>query len=280
MDDETNPEAEAPEVEAVATEDAPLDVDLDDEGNPVEPEPELETIEIERGGKKFQIPKELESELLMQSDYTKKTQSLAEERRQLEQVMQLHGQASQAERDAQARVSVIREAVADFETIDWDTWTRTDPSAAQTAFMQYQLLQKDGSAAVTELLTAQHQRQAIEQQQAAQKLAEASNVLTRLIPDWHDKAEAVMDFGMKTYGYSKADLDAIDDPRHVKVLHDAYVARTGTKPKPTANATGTTPVFQPAKKVAGGATPARTMDDRTDVKSWMKAREAAVRKQA
>mgnify|MGYP003675292649 CR=1 FL=1 len=56
MDDETNPEAEAPEVEAVATEEAPLDVDLDDEGNPVEPEPELETIEIERGGKKFQIP--------------------------------------------------------------------------------------------------------------------------------------------------------------------------------------------------------------------------------
>ena len=49
----------------------------------MEPPPELE--EVEHEGKKYQIPKPLKGALLMQADYTRKTQEVAEQRRAVEE---------------------------------------------------------------------------------------------------------------------------------------------------------------------------------------------------
>src|SRR5438093_10948162 len=60
---------------------------LDEFGNPVddEEEPDEERFEeIERNGKKATIPAWLKPELMMQADYTRKTQELAEARRAFE----------------------------------------------------------------------------------------------------------------------------------------------------------------------------------------------------
>lgn len=83
------PEA-APEIETGAeapvetTEDAdPLAELLKEVAGPDEGAPEAET-EVEYEGKTYKVPPELKDALLRQSDYTKKTMSLADERRAIE----------------------------------------------------------------------------------------------------------------------------------------------------------------------------------------------------
>ena len=51
-------------------------------------------------------------------------------------------------------------------------------------------------------------------------------VLAEKIPDWGgDKAKALVDYGSKTYGFSPQEIQAIDDPRVILALNDAYQFR-------------------------------------------------------
>lgn len=73
VEQETELASEAPEPELEAVE---------PEGDEPEAEAEEEYEEIERGGKRYKIPKELAPELMMQADYTRKTQEAADLRKQ------------------------------------------------------------------------------------------------------------------------------------------------------------------------------------------------------
>src|SRR5215204_3179929 len=93
MSDQDDFDPNAPEFEAPTSDDFDsghdTDVDAGDEEGllegPTEAETEAEELEeIERNGKKYKIPTALKSELLMQQDYTRKTQEVAEQRRAIE----------------------------------------------------------------------------------------------------------------------------------------------------------------------------------------------------
>ena len=86
-------------------EDAPSDDDAgDDEG--LAEAAEIEYVTLERNGKSYQVPKELEGEFLMQSDYTKKTQTVAERAKALdEREQQLAKQAETTEEELNARAT-------------------------------------------------------------------------------------------------------------------------------------------------------------------------------
>ena len=278
MEDETNLAAQdAPEVESAPVADEP-EVELDDNGDPVEqPEPEEpapDLAEVEYEGKTFKVPPELKDAVLRQADYTRKTQEVAELRKQVETTLQAVQTVSQEETRAQVAIGVIDSQLADYEGIDWDQWEQSDPVSAQRGWRQYQTLQGQRNGAVSAYQQAYQQRTFISQQETAKRLEQGQRELAQRIPDWSaDKAAKLVDFGSKSYGFTPADFNEIDDPRVVQVLHDAFMYRQQqAKPKAAAPKP---PEVKPAAKVGGGK-PVRTgsLDDRLSADDWIKARNA------
>ena len=134
--DTTNP-AEAEDVNTeVEAEVETNEPELDDFGNPVEAEAEGEDEleEIERDGKRYKIPAALKPELMMQADYTRKTQELAAERKAIADQRSMVEQASEAELNAYAAVWNIDQQLAAYQKLDWDAWADKAPLELQKAF--------------------------------------------------------------------------------------------------------------------------------------------------
>lgn len=275
MEDETNL-APAPEVEAEPVAVEP-EVVLDAAGNPVEQEPgaepEPEFADVEYEGKTYKVPPELKDAVLRQADYTRKTQEVADMRRQVETALQAVNTASQEERNAQIAIGVIDAQIADYSNIDWDAWEQSDPAAAQRGWRQFQQLQMRRNGAVTAWHQASQQRQLLSQQETAKRLEQGHRELAAKIPDWSsDKAVKLVGFGQEAYGFTADELSTIDDPRMIQVLHDAFTLRQQQKTKQVAQKVA--PDVIPAAKVAGAKPAARPLDDRTGTDAWMKARNA------
>jgi len=284
MMDETNPGE--PEVEA-APEEEVLDTyeaeegdqpELDEDGNPVEEPPE--TVEVERNGKKYHVPKELKDELLMQADYTRKTQELAEQRRALEAQRDEWQQLTDGEIKARAQVQSIDEALTEYKKVDWDTWARTDPQAANRAWMSYQQLKEEREGAVQTFQQLTQQRTLQQQRETAERLQQGLAELAEKIPGWgEEKARTLLDFGEKQLGFSRAELAAIDDPRMIVALNFAFEGIGKQKAAQAAKKAEAQQAVRPAASVKGGRSPSATrVDDRVSTDAWMKARQAQLAK--
>jgi len=281
METETTPEA--PEVEETELVEEQEAIELDEAGNPIEPEeageaePDYEEIDVD--GVKHKVPKALKGQFLMQQDYTRKTQELSEQRKAFDAERQQFGELSQAEISAQADVVAIDKALAEFKTIDWQRWQASNPQAAQRAFTDYQLLKDQRQDAIGHYYTAREQRTTQEQRSAAERLRNGAEALSRQIPDWgQEKARAILDFGQKQFGFSQAELSAIDDPRVIVALNMAYEAANAKQTKQIVTNVAKQQAVKPAAKVGGGKTPGRAVDDRASTDAWMKARAAQVAK--
>lgn len=278
MEEETNL-AETPEVESVPVADEP-EVELDESGNPIEGtdnEPEPEFAEVEYDGKQYKLPPELKDALLRQQDYTRKTQEVAEIRKQAEATLQAVSAVTQEERQAQVQLGIIDAQIADYNSIDWDTWEQTDPQSANRAWRQFQQLQMQRQGAVQSYTQAQQQRAFLEQQETAKRLEQGAAEVRAKIPDWSpDKARALVDFGQQAYGLTQAELSAIDDPRMIIALHDAYQFRQQQKTRQAAAKVQDN--IKPTAKVVGGKPAVKPLDDRAGTDAWMKARQAQLSK--
>ncbi len=279
MTDETNPETPEVEIEEEVIEEAyeGEEPELDEDGNPIE-EPE-ELFEVEANGKKYQLPKELRDQFLMQQDYTRKTQEVAEQRKALEAERQQAQQMSEGEFKARAQIVQIDEALTEFRQIDWDTWMSRDQPAAQRAWMQYQRLQDERGNALTQYQQIQQERTLQEQRETAERLQKGLSELQAKIPDWSpNKAAALLDFGEKQLGFSRQELNAIDDPRMIIALNLAAQALDKQAASRTAAKAQVQSSVKPAARVSGGRTPSNRVDDRVSTDAWMKARQAQVSK--
>lgn len=277
MDETTNPETEvAPEVET-ATE-------LDDYGNlPDEVEPDeadedssddLDEVEID--GKTYKVPKDA---ALRQADYTRKTQELAEQRRVLEASLTAVNQASQAERQIEVEFSSIQQAIATYNDIDWRAWIAQDPIAAQQARVDLDELHQQANVKRQQHQQAMNQRLSVAQQETAKRLEHGHRELATKIPGWGtDKANAILDFGSKTYGFAMSELQAITDPRMILALNDALEANKSRKATATRQKVEAQQAVKPAAKVSGGTAAVKPLSDRAGTDAWMKARMSQVAK--
>lgn len=277
MDETTNPET--PEVEDLDVEETEaLSTELDDTDTPDEDlEPEDDSEEIEHEGQKHRIPKALKDAFLMQADYTRKTQAVAQERQALEAERNQFRQLSQAEINAQATMIAIDQSIAEYNQIDWDAWEDQDPMAANKAWRQFQQLQLRRNTAVEQFSQAQQQRTFQEQQEAAKRMEEGTRELAEKIPGWNqEKAAALLDFGQKTYGFTRQELDGIVDPRYVVALHDAMQARTSKQTAATTRKIEQQQAVKPAAKVKGATPTFKGLDDRMSADAWLAARNKQV----
>jgi hypothetical protein len=283
MDTETNLEAEALEVEALPEAEVEAAPELDDDGNPIEEpteaEPEVELADIDIEGKTYKLPAELKDKFLMQADYTRKTQELAEQRKAVEATLQQVNEVSQAEQLAMVAVGVIDTQLADFNTIDWDAWEQSDPQSAHSAWRQYQQLKEQRQNAVIHYSQAQQHRTLMTQQETARLLEHGQRELATKIPGWgQEKATALQSHAIEAYGFTPADLATVADPRMVQVLHDAWQYRQANKTQQVASKVQAQQAIKPAAKIATGKAPVRPLDDRASTDAWMKARQAQLSK--
>lgn len=239
---------------------------------------EEEFEEIERDGRRAKIPAWLKPELMMQADYTRKTQELAQARRALEAERASAQQSSQAELSARANLALIDRQIGDFSKVDWNSWHESDPFAAQKAFAQFQLLKEARTQTLGYLNAAEQERTFRAQQESAKRLEQGHAELARDITDWSpDTAAKLLDFGQRRFGFSYEDMDGIDDPRLVKVLHAAFQWDEHQKKQRQAQNHAAAQTVRPAAKV-GGASPKAGLDDRLSPEEWLRRRNEQLRK--
>jgi hypothetical protein len=263
------------ELEEVRTDSEEAEARVED---PQDIEHELE--EIERGGRRAKIPAWLKPELMMQADYTRKTQELAEARRAFEAQRDTVQHASQAELSALANLTLIDRQLGEHARTDWNSLFEQDAAAAQKAFAQYQLLKDARTQTLGYLGSVREERTLREQQESAKRLEEGAAELARDLKDWSPQTAAkLLDFGQRHFGFSKEDLDGIDDPRLVKVLHAAFQWEEHQQKQKRAQSHAAAQTARPAARV-GGASPKPGLDDRLSAEEWLRRRNEQVRKRA
>jgi hypothetical protein len=262
----------------VETEGEELEPELDEDGNPIDPEPD-DSEEVEHEGQKYKVPKALKPLLLMQADYTRKTQDLAEQRRVFETERQQVGQATHDELNAFAQATSIQQQLAAFQRVDWNAWNDQYPFEAQKAFMQFQQLKDAHQGALGQLQFARQQRLSMAQQETARRIEQGRQQLATEISGWNDDLKAKLIGFAAEYGFSRDELDDLEsDPRVAKVLHAAFQGRDATRKTQQAQRHLAAQQAQPAATVKAHKAPPTGLDDRLSAGEWLKRRNAQLQK--
>ena len=169
---------------------------------------------------------ELQNYVLRQQDYTKKTQEVAEQRKQIDEernslraIQQLANQL-QDEYDNLKKVEEVEQS-SEY----WEQLKIENP-------MQYLVERQELQERSSEREAAQQKVFAMQQQLAEQgklehqkKLYSEAQKLEELIPEWRDQAtaekEELMQFG-RSQSYSDEELNAVTDSRAINMLYKAY----------------------------------------------------------
>lgn len=253
-------EAEAPIETAEPIE--PQDLDAaepkeGEEGTEQQPSPDDGLEEFDWNGQKIKGPKGLKDGVLMQADYTRKTQEIAETRRQLDeraQHIEQQTKAGEEEMNARAALISIDSDLKSYENVDWDAWEAQDLFAAQAGFRKFQQLQAARGQVATYLGDRQKARTDQTQQDTAKRLQETRQFAETKIKGWTPEVDAkITEFATKELGFDWNTLKAAYTPAVYKALHLAYLGHQAiTKPTTPAPKPAIT---EPLKLVAAKANP-------------------------
>lgn len=234
--------------------------ETDPEGG--EPAPEGEATEdldiIEHDGKQYQVPKAIKAGIMMQADYTRKTQEVAEQRKELESRSQQIAQQSQAsEEELTARASLIgvNQALQQYSQVNWDQLEQQDPIAAQTHWRKYQTLQQQQQQIQSGLSALGEQRSLQAQQETAKRVEETRQFAQKEIRGWTPELDTKMtEFAVKELGFDRAALGNAINPQVYRAMYLAYLGQQ-TLNKPANTAAATTQA-KPLSTVGAKASPA------------------------
>jgi len=231
-----------------------VEAEAADEDGASAPEPTAAAMEeIEFEGERFAVPPKLKDALLRQSDYTKKTQEVAEQKRlvefQRQQVALAESERKFGElvRDQVTQMSQLDSALKQYEALDWRNLSTDDMIRYKVEIDQL----KDRKASVERDVQGKHAQWQQEVQRAhADLLRQGMETVRKAIPGFSDATVAeIKDYALSE-GYTPEEIGNILDPRQVKTLWEAAQYRKLQRGATTARA-----AVQQAKPI-GKATPA------------------------
>jgi hypothetical protein len=256
--DTTNPEPEAPELQEqeVETEEPELEPD----GDGLEGEEQVEEDEeLDVNGEPIRLPKaiaeKLKPHLMMDKDYTQKSQFNAEQRREIEQqrqALEIEQQTRQELFKEEAQLHGVRERLQQFQNVNWQQAWAQNPQEAGRLQSEYTQLkdyhdQLYGHVEGRKSELAQHREQA-----TAIAMSKAVEMLNKPDPEkgWDGKfdgtkRQALTEFGLKL-GFTNEELSRTSHPRMIQTLN---LARIGYEAMMKQRQTPTRAVAQPAAKV-------------------------------
>ena len=228
-EDTVTEEEDEVENEEVSEEEAPEEVEETEEGEEEVEEAEVPVYTIKVDGEEIEVDiDELKSGYQRQSDYTRKSQALAEERKHNEAIQTERLRLEQERQMYANGLQMLKEQqdakLTEFNTIDWENLKEEDP-------YQY-MLKKDEYRDAQEKASNTVQQQRIVQQQKAQAQAQAratyvQNEYAKLIealPEWNDSnstiKEDIQKFAVSS-GYAPEEVDQLADHRSVLILKKA-----------------------------------------------------------
>lgn len=276
-------EAEAPieQQEAVEPQDEALEPVEGEEGEQPAQEDDLE--EFDWNGQKIKGPKGLKDGVLMQADYTRKTQEIAETRKELEaraQRIEQQSKAGEEEMNARAALISIDSDLKSYENVDWDAWEAQDLFAAQAGFRKFQQLQAARGQVAGYLDKQQTARTERTQQETAKRLQETRQFAETKIKGWTPELDSkITEFATKELGFDWNTLKSTYTPAVYRTLYLAHIGHAALQkqavaPKPTGQ-----PAAVPLTKITARANPPPTgLDDRLSQDEWLKRRNAQVAK--
>jgi hypothetical protein len=264
MSEQSLEELANPEVIEESIEHVDDEPTLDD----VDESPDDDGEELEHEGQKYRIPKELKPLLMMQSDYTKKTQELADQRRSFETHQNQVNQIIQQNFTDASKVVAMDERLASFKAVDWTTLSNQNPLQAQQLWFEFQQLKENRDTLANSVIAREQSRINQERELTAQRLAEGNAQLAKEIPGWSNELKSKLVAFAISNGINEQELSQVTDPRFVKLLHSAYVgAQVLKKGKPAPAEVDAKPV-----KTVGKSSSATNTMERMPIDSWMKAR--------
>lgn len=240
---------------------APTEEDLQADQNGDQPAgPEF--VEVEINGKKYAVPPDLKDGYMMQADYTKKTQEVAEMRKSAEaRAAEAETAYSVSQEVLEARVHLMNfdARLKQFENVNWQEMEAQDPVGAMSAWREFQQLREARSNLGTKL--DQHQRQVSEkaEQETASRLRETREFAEKNIAGWTPELDVkIANFAGAELGFAPDALRGALTPQIYKTLHLAMLGhqlltKTQTTPKPQAQ-------IQPLRTVSAHSSPTTTKD--------------------
>ena len=232
-EEQTPLEAEAEATEEVESEEATDDNPDDQAEEDEQSEDEVPALlKLKVNGEDVEKPLDEVVALAQQGlDYTQKTQQVAEQRKELEayaQQIQMQEQAFQQQVQLNnvliedvAKITSLDQQLNQYANVNWNQLSDNDFVEAQKLFFTYNQLQQERSQLVSQFEAKKQQVVQKQSQLMAEKIAKGKEVLAKEIPNWSPETNQALLSTGKDYGFSDAELNAIVDPRHVKVLHDA-----------------------------------------------------------
>ncbi len=187
-----------------------------------EDEPESDLEEFEFNQAQYKAPKAVaEAVKSMQKDYTQKTMALADQRRAFEAEVQTH----QVLQNEVAQVVALNQQLAEFNQVDWNSLTDSDPQLWQKLFAQRSQIEAKRNELAQQVAIKEKELALNKQQEIAKRLEESESVLKREIKEWSPELETnLQQFAVSKLGFDINDVKQSKiDPRLYKLLHLAYL---------------------------------------------------------
>lgn len=290
-DTATNPEVEAPEAEATEVEnEETLAADADEyDAESGEGDDEFEELDID--GDPLRVPKtaaeKLKARMMMQADYTQKTQALAEQRRELEvqrQATEWEAQTRQALFNEEAQLYNVRSRLDQFAQVNWQALAQEDASQYAALHAEYTQLKDHYDGLHGNVEGRKSQLAAMREQATAISVERALHDLSTPDPTtgWDgkfdaDKSKKLTDFLVKK-GANPEVLKTILDPFVIKMAHLAMIGDEALR-KQSASLKGNPNLAKPVPQVATGKTRTGPVNpDRLSADEWVKWRESQIAK--
>ena len=232
-EEQTPLEAEAEATEEVESEEATDDNPDDQAEEEEQSEDEVPALlKLKVNGEDVEKPLDEVVALAQQGlDYTQKTQQVAEQRKELEvyaesikaqeQAFQEQMQLNNVLIEDVAKITSLDQQLNQYANVNWNQLSDNDFVEAQKLFFTYNQLQQERSQLVSQFEVKKQQVVQKQTQLMAEKIAKGKEILAKEIPNWSPETNQALLSTGKDYGFSDVELNAIVDPRHVKVLHDA-----------------------------------------------------------
>lgn len=232
---------------------------LDEHGNPI-PQPEEQT-DFEWEGESYKLPKKLAESLrdgtLMRADHTRKTQEIADQRRELAgehaRLVQ-QAQAMKAGAEGISRLDAANNTLVQLDAALTQALEAGD-SIRATA-IQRDMRKWEGHRAEVQQWLGAVQQTVVSQNDAAtrQRWEETNSRLTKEIPGW-EKGELnakISEWAIKQGGFTPESVRNITAYPVVKALYKAYLYDQSQSAKKPAAPQRPTP--QPTRQIAAGQT--------------------------
>jgi hypothetical protein len=231
--EEASVEAEDPEIEA-ESEEVEAEEDEQEELEEQPDEPQYHRVKLD--GIEMEVTlDEMKSSYMRQQDYTKKTQAVAEQKKQL----QVDQEAAKNERlQYQQRLEQVlhQQQSSQPKEPDWDQLYEADPLEWMKQKENFRSQKERNLELQQEQFRMQQQQEYEQQEQMKTHLSQQHQALIDAVPEWQDqkvmqaeKAQ-IRDYAVNTLGYSAKEISQVYDARAVQALRHGMIA-SGLKGK-------------------------------------------------